>query len=321
MKRPVIVALFCLALLALIGLSSGQETIRERLEKKQLPATNDEARNIDVHGLSRSYLIHVPTSYKKDKAVPLVLVFHGGGGDADGMVRYSHFDALADREGFIAIYPDGTLKQWNDGRLMAPKSDDVGFVRAIIDEVEKTYKIDRKRIYATGMSNGAMMSQRLACEMSGTLAAVAPVAGTMPDDFAPRCSPTEPISVLMIHGTDDPLVPYNGGSITLGQRAIGGKVWSAADTIKYWAKSDKCGEKPTTSMLPDAAPQDGTRISHDVYSGCAADTEVALLTVNGGGHTWPSGIQYLPERFIGKTSKDIDATETIWDFFAKHPMK
>jgi polyhydroxybutyrate depolymerase len=126
---------------------------------------------------------------------------------------------------------------------------------------------------------------------------------------------------MLIHGTDDPLVPYNGGSITLGSRAIGGKVWSAKDTISFWSKHDRCSEKAKTTLLPDSDPNDGTRISSESFAGCALDTSVDLLIVSGGGHTWPSGIQYLPERFIGRTSKDIDATQVIWDFFVKHPKK
>jgi len=170
MRSLVTVTLLCWSLFLLaMGLVSAQ--LRD--QSRQLPAANDERKNIDVGGTTRSYLIHVPSSYKKDKPLPLVLIFHGGGSDPQGMVRYTRFDDLADVHGFITVYPEGTLKQWNDGRLMAPKSDDVGFVRSIIEEVGRNYKLDKHRIYATGISNGGMMSQRLACELSGTLAAIA----------------------------------------------------------------------------------------------------------------------------------------------------
>ena len=299
-----------------------REQIRQTLRdtKGQL-AVNDKPENIEIGGRTRRYLIHVPDLSKTTKPLPLVLIFHGGGSDPEGTVRYTRFDSLADREGLIAVYPEGTIKQWNDGRLMAPMSDDVGFVRALVDDLKKKYKVDAKRIYATGISNGAMMSQRLACEMSDTFAAVASVAGTLPDDLSSRCKPAKPISVMLVHGTDDPIVPYSGGSIALGTRAIGGKVWSAKDTFDFWSKHDRCSGQPKTNILPDTDPKDGTTISRQHSSGCVADTAVELLTVNGGGHTWPNSIQYLPERFIGKTSRDVDATKVIWKFFFDHPMK
>jgi len=320
MKPLFVIVLICISLVLLSVIGLTQETLRQQI-RLRFPAVNDKAESTVVGARTRRYLIHLPEMSKNNKPLPLVLIFHGGGSDPEGTVRYTRFDSLADREGFIAAYPEGTLKQWNDGRLMAPMSDDVGFVRTLVEDLKKKYKIDPKRIYATGISNGAMMSQRLACEMSDIFAAVASVAGTLPDDLSSRCKPTRPISVLLMHGTDDPLVPYNGGSITLGSRAIGGKVWSAKDTLDFWSKHDRCSEKAKTTLLADADSNDGTRISRESYSACSADTAVELLTVTGGGHTWPGGIQYLPERFIGKTSKDIDGTTVIWQFFKGHPMK
>jgi len=319
MKPLFIIVLICISLVLLSVIGLTQETLRQQIRLK-FPAVNDKAESIVVGARTRRYLIHAP-DLSKNRPLPLVLIFHGGGSDPEGTVRYTKFDSLADREGFVAVYPEGTIKQWNDGRLMAPMSDDVGFVRALIEDLKKKYKIDAKRIYATGISNGAMMSQRLAREMSDTFAAVASVAGTLPDDLSSRCKPTRPISVLLMHGTDDPIVPYNGGPITLGSRAIGGKVWSANDTLDFWSKHDRCSEKAKTTLLADTDPNDGTRISSQSYSVCFAETTVKLLTVNGGGHTWPRAIQYLPERFIGKTSRDIDATQAIRDFFHTHPMK
>ena len=296
------------------------QAVRERISQRALRGEKhgDLSRSIKVADLTRTYLIHVPPNISS-RSIPLVLVFHGGGSTPEGMSRYTRFDDLADKNGFIVVYPEGTKRQWNDGRLAAPKVDDVAFVRAILDEIEKNYTVDTHRIYATGISNGAIFSQRLACEMSGTLAAIAPVAGTMPTVYSPSCKPAAPISVLMVHGTDDPLVPYNGGMIRVGSLGIGGNVWSAADTINYWKEHDHCSSQPKRNSAPDADPTDGTTISEDEYAGCRDGTSVLLYTVNGGGHTWPGGFQYLPESFIGKTSKDMDATEVIWRFFASHP--
>lgn len=301
-----------------------RDKIRDRIVEKTADpsqSSDDTVATIEVGGLKREYLLHVPLSYKKGKPVPLVLVFHGGKSRAENMASYTQFNAIADREGFILAYPDGIKQQWNDGRKAAPNVDDVGFVRALIAELGKTYAIDRTRIYAAGISNGGMFSQRLGCEFAGTLAGVASVAASMPEDLAPRCNPSKPISVLMIHGTDDPLVPFAGGNLSVGSAGIGGRVRPVRDTVKFWVGNNRCASEPVTILLPDKTPDDGTRVRRETYAQCAASADVYLYTIEGGGHTWPSARQYLPERLIGKTSKDIDASEVIWDFFAKHPMK
>ena len=143
----------------------------------------------------------------------------------------------------------------------------------------------------------------------------------MPEDFAAQCKPSAPISVLMIHGTEDPLVPYRGGELSVGSVGIGGRVLPVADTIKHWVAHDRCSTKPVTELMPDKDSQDGTRVRREAYSQCLAGTDVVLYTVEGGGHTWPGSNQYLPQRLIGRTSMDVNGSEVIWDFFATHAMK
>lgn len=185
----------------------------------QSAASAEVARTLQVGGESRGYLLYVPSTWRRGRPAPLVLVFHGGGGQARGIAPHTGFSRLAEREGFIVAYPEGLNRRWNDGRAYAATHDDVGFVRALLDTLGRELGIDPGRVYATGISNGAMFSYRLACDLPGVLAAVAPVAGAMPADLAPGCAHTEPVSVLAFQGTADPLMPYAGGGVA--RRAAG----------------------------------------------------------------------------------------------------
>jgi len=252
-------------------------------------------------------------------------VLHGGGGTGYGMPRFTGFNAIADRENFIVVYPDGIEKHWNDGR--EPKryrthienTDDVGFISALIDELSSELNIDTGRIYVTGISNGGMMSHRLACELSERIAAFSPVVSNLPVSMLKVWNPSRPMPALIINGTDDPLVPWEGGDIRLGIMKLG-EVLSVADTVKFWTTMNRCSSSPIVTELPDKDPNDGTTVRKEIYAGCSDGAEVVLYTIEGGGHTWPGGIQYLPESFIGKTSREFNASEVIWQFFKEHPM-
>jgi polyhydroxybutyrate depolymerase len=268
-------------------------------------------------GRLRTYRVFAPSG---DSAPwPVMLVFHGGGGTGEGMERLSGLDAIAGREGFLAVYPDGYRRSWADGRgtsaADAAGVDDVGFVRALLDQLETDYSIDPSRVYATGLSNGALFAERLGCDLSDRISGIAPVAGPLPAAIAPDCAPAEPVSVLLIHGTEDPVVPYGGGEV---RGRVGGAVLSAQQTLATWAAIDGCVGTPQTSNLPDVAG-DGTAVSVQRYADCAAGSAVSLYTVAGGGHTWPGGEQYFPVRLIGRTSSQFNAGDTIWQFFVAHP--
>lgn len=275
---------------------------------------------IEVGGQRRTFLVHLPPSYEQAAALPVMLAFHGGGGTGEGMRKLTleKFDRLADREGFIVVYPDGLNRHWNDGRPeVNPRVDDVGFISELIKHFVEKYKADEGRIYATGISNGSFFSFRLACELSDRIAAIAPVAAPMGEVLSQRCSPTKPMPVLFIHGTEDPLVPWEGGDVGgfLGKR---GRALSVSETVSFWVKHNGCRETPKVTYEPDRDPNDGTRVRKDEYNECKGGSEVILDTIEGGGHTWPGGWQYLPERIIGKTSRDISACEIIWEFFKEH---
>ncbi|RJP49094.1 MAG: polyhydroxybutyrate depolymerase [Anaerolineaceae bacterium] len=243
------------------------------------------------------------------------MVFHGGGGKAENAIRTSNFNEVADEEGFIVVYPNGTgpreveVFTWNSGNCcgnaMLENADDVGFARAILKDVQAIAAIDPKRIYATGMSNGAMMSYRLACEAADVFAAIAPVAGTL--NFEP-CAPSEPVAVLHFHGTADQHVLYNGG---VGPESIVGVDFaSVADSVGFWVVFNGCVPQPATSQM------DG--VQHEVWAGCENGASVGLYTIFGGQHAWPGSDG---PGWVGgdKPSQTVSATQLIWEFFAAHP--
>ncbi len=278
-------------------------------------------------GLERTYRLHLPLSYDKDKLIPLLIVLHGGGGTGERMEKLTQggFNRLSDQEGFLVVYPDGIEKNWNDGRenvkyrAHREKIDDVGFISSLIEHLAVEHPVDKKRVYVTGISNGAMMSFRLACELAKKIAAVAPVAGAMPENLPSRCSPSRQIPVLMISNTNDRLVPWEGGDIRFGRKTFG-RALSVPETVKYWVTHNQCSSSPTISMEPDRDPNDGTRVRKELYNQCRKSSEVVLFCIKGGGHTWPGGHQYLPQWIVGKTSRDIDANGVIWDFFKNHEL-
>ena len=283
---------------------------RARTRRGRAPA-DDKQEHLNVGGLDRTYFLHVPPSLDPGSA-PLVLILHGGGGHASTMPNFTHFDAVADREGFLVAYPESFNKSWNDTRALSP-ADDAGFIRALIAELQHAHSIDPKRIYAAGISNGGFFSNRLACDLTDRLAAIAAVAATMPESLVPVCKPSAPISVMFIHGRKDPLVHINGGPV-LRDRGV---AISLAQAQEFWRKWDDASSTPAVENRPDQA-HDGTSVRREAYGGGKQATEVVVYTIAGGGHTWPGGPQYLPVFLVGKASQNLDATEAIWGFFKKH---
>jgi polyhydroxybutyrate depolymerase len=276
--------------------------------------TGDSSQSLVSGGLTRTFLVHVPASYKGTAAVPLVIVYHGLGGTGQGMALLTHFSKVADKYGFIAVYPDGINKAW----LTNTGVDDLAFTRGLIAYLEAKYKIDTHRVYATGMSNGGFMCFGLAYGVSDLFAAYAPVSALLPSVTSYLTFP-RPVAMHIIQGTADPLVPYNGGALSPLVPSKG-TVMSAPATASYFAKLDGCSTPGTTVSLPNTVTTDGCTASRLTYGGGKNGTEVILITVSGGGHTWPKGIQYLPVTTIGPMCQDFDASDVIWQFFAKHSL-
>ena len=292
-------------------------------------AGRDQRTSFIHDSLKRTFNIHFPSVYDESVQVPLVIALHGRGTTGMSMILLTRrgFNKLADRDGFIMVYPDGIELNWNDGRMDEEANDrahrenidDVGFISALIDTMIKDYNIDPKRVYVTGISNGAIMSYRLACELSDKITAIAPVDGNISYAIFPECSPSRPVSVLAINNLNDPLVPFEGGDINGKIRRIKlGKVLSVNESVEFWVNRNMCSDTPVVTEEPDRDPGDGTRVTKTHYTDGIEGREVILYSVEGGGHTWPGGIQYLPAWIIGKTCRDIDANEVIWSFFKSH---
>jgi len=280
-----------------------------------LPA-GEISRTLTHDDIERSYILYVPDSVNWDKPVPQVFVFHGGTGNAESAIRMSGFNEVADQNGFLAVYPNGTsrvssdiLLTWNGGECCGyaqqKNVDDVGFVRAIVTDIQSLANIDAKRIYATGMSNGGILSHRLACEAADIFAAIAPVAGTL--NFS-QCNPSQSISVIEFHGTGDQHIPYDGG---FGPASlVNVDFTSVQDSVGFWTSFNKCDSQPKTDNTTDG-------IRHETWAGCAASTSVELYTVIGGGHAWPGGEAGRAD--ADQPTQIISASQLIWEFFAAHP--
>lgn len=275
-----------------------------------------ELETIRIGDVERTFYVHEPPGASRD--LPLVLVFHGGGPGGStkgkGMARLTELTELADQQHFRVVYPNSVSGNWNDGRIFdgAATADDLGFVDAILAHYAST--TDATRIYATGASNGGFFTLRLACERADRFAAFAPVIATLPSTLV--CEPSQPVSVMFLPGTDDPWVLWNGGPVAKTR----GSSRSVDETVKFFSDVDRCPPAPEGRLLPDIDPNDGTRV-RETRTVCADGSEVVLLAVEGGGHTWPGGFQYLPKSMIGPTSRDIDASEEIWKFFSAHTRK
>lgn len=266
----------------------------------------DRPGKIEVDGRSRSYFVHVPPRYDGKIPMPLVFVLHGATQSAISAEHMSGMSTKADKENFLAVYPTGTSRYghfptWNAGNCCGYAQtnhvDDVAFLRALIGKLERDYRVDSRRIYFTGISNGAMMSFRAACELSDLVAAVAPVEGAQNI----TCKPSSPVSVIVFHGTADRLVPIEGGStpFQLGSRRSD---TPAADTVAFWVKQDACSPTPTHRQAKD--------LDIDSYSGCKEGTGVAFYVIEGGHHMWPG---------LRISRNDVPATDIMWEFFVQHP--
>jgi polyhydroxybutyrate depolymerase len=282
-------------------------------------AASQATKTITVDGLNREYIIYLPSAWNtQTTALPLLFALHGGGGNDSGMVALASFNALAEVNKFIVVYPSGVQTSWNDGRPTAANQagvNDVNFFRTLISTLSTNYKIDAKRIFATGISNGAFMSSRLGSELSDKIAAFASVAGSMDSTIHANSNPANKVSAMFIQGTTDPLIPFNGGVLTVG---AGGTIVSHASAIAKWITIDGASATAVTTNITDAV-NDGTSATRRDYNNGTNNTAVTSIVILNGGHTWPQGLQYLPEIIIGKTCQDFNACQTIWDFFKAHP--
>jgi len=282
-----------------------------------------------IHGqLHRSYIVHVPPQARNGKPLPAVVNFHGGGAHAQVQKLYSRMDATADREGFVAVYPNGTggiggrLLTWNAGACCglaaASRVDDVGFALALLDDLAGRVALDPERIYATGLSNGSMMAYRLAAEAAQRIAAVAGVAGAM---TLSRFEPALPVPVMHIHSVDDERALYDGG---LGPAFpfTNTRVFHAPVNamLEKWIARNGCPAQPQVGDplrgRPGAADAAHTA-TRQRYAPCRDGTEVVLWKLTGAGHVWPGGVQDYLTWLLGPGTTVIDANSEMWRFFSR----
>ncbi|HTK18118.1 MAG TPA: PHB depolymerase family esterase [Mucilaginibacter sp.] len=269
--------------------------------------------SIIVDHTRREFITYLPSGLG-DKA-PVIISLHGRLGKDVRQMAFADFRPLADRDKFIIVCPQGVERSWNDGRGTPANSrgiNDVEFIDELITYMINTYHADSSRIYVTGMSNGGFMTSRLACELSNHIAAIAVVAASMDQDMGYQ--PAQPMPVMYIQGTKDPLVPFNGGKM----KGAGGVIYSHEDILKKWAAVDKCDSKPVVTNLPILV-NDGTSVVKQEYTN-SNGLKVIGFTIVDGGHVWPGGTQYLPKFIIGPLSRNLNACDEIWKFFKENKL-
>jgi polyhydroxybutyrate depolymerase len=294
---------------------------------------------IQINNRPRTFLVHLPQGYDSQQRYPVVILLHDFNQDAAEMARLTHFNELADRDSIIAVYPNAVGGRWAAGgggetrpyrrgpyrrpgvwgpgypppappppdrREGAPRNQDMQFLHGMLDRVATEYSIDTRRIYAVGLGEGGFLAMRLGCNAADRLAAVAAVGASLPQ--MQNCVPARALPILLMNGTDDPIVHYDGGRYKEGMV----RLLSAEDTAKEWARLNHCSEKPAESKLPAQSGGKDTKVF--LFDACQENAQVALYSVKNGGHTWPDGEQYMSEKEIGKTSHALNANETIWSF-------
>ena len=259
--------------------------------------------SINYGGLERDYTLYIPASYSAGNEAPLLFNFHGYTSNAWQQAFYSNFNTVADDEGFIIVYPEGTLdntgtSHWNVG-WGGSTVDDIGFTSALIDSISADYSINQDRVYSTGMSNGGFMSYQLACELSDRIAAIASVTGSMNMGWFNSCNPNHPMPIMEIHGTADGNVPYA----------------TIPSIMDFWANFNNCNSSAIITNVPNTSTTDGCTAEHQIWENGNNGSTVEHYKITGGEHSWPGAL--FPN---GVTNQDIDASEKIWEFFSKYDI-
>jgi polyhydroxybutyrate depolymerase len=274
---------------------------------------------------TRTFLVHLPPGFAARGALPVLLAFHGGGGSAQGFQKYAGLDAVADREGFVVVYPDGTgrlgrrLLTWNAGqccgRAREERADDVGFALRVLADLARELKLDRTRVYATGHSNGAMLAYRLAAEAPARIAAIAPVAGAMQ---LAAFAPAQPVPVLHVHSVDDPRALYAGGLGPAFPFTNARVLHRAVESeLARWAQLAGCAVEPSVveqRRAPAGRPDAGHTATLLDFAPCTSGADVRLWKLTGAGHGWPGAPPVVSERLMGPETHVIDAAEEVWRF-------
>ncbi|MBR0950465.1 alpha/beta hydrolase family esterase [Bradyrhizobium canariense] len=284
------------------------------------------ADTIDIDGVKRSYTVQLPTK----RLVPLVVVLHGKTQRGADMMTRTAWPQVAKREGFAVVFPDGLNNAWADARTKAgpalrgppPGTDDIAFIAKLVDKLVADGTADAKRVYVTGVSNGGAMAMTLVCARADLFAAGASVIMNLTEEAAVTCHPSRPLPMLIINGTADPLVPYEGGRGSSYFAADG--FWSTDETLAFWRKLNGCeADDAGVTDLPDKNLADQSTVTR-ITSRCPTGHDVVLYRVNHGGHRMPgfapdARFPKIAARLLGPQNADIDGAETIWTFFSRFP--
>jgi polyhydroxybutyrate depolymerase len=315
-KRILLIGVLAILLL-LAGVIAGVywmvgPAVRCELPSEASPEAGWTVRTILSGGQERCYFLYSPPGRDPAQPVPAVVSFHGFLSNPESHALITGWHKLAAQEGFLVVYPQGTEfpQRWNAGPGWANTADDVQFFRDILVDLSAVVAVDPSRVYVNGFSNGGGMTQRIGCEAAGQVAAIGSVAGAV--ESMEGCSPSRPVPAMVFHGTDDPVVLYDGGEVQyqplrwLAAALDASPNFVGANWVPAWAELNGCDPTPE----PIAAQGDVEGVH---YTGCQDGAEVIFYAVGGAGHTWPGGWP-IPGG-LGKTSKDIDATEELWRFF------
>jgi polyhydroxybutyrate depolymerase len=303
----------------LVGLLPSLALAQSTPKQPEPLVPGDQTRKLTVDGRERTYLVHIPKKYDPKTPTPVVLALQGAAMDGSMMVWFSGLNKKSDEAGFIVVYPSGTglgpFRTWNaggfSGKMAEGKAYDVAFIGKLLDDLNGAVKLDEKRIYACGMSNGGMMCYRLAAELSDRIAAIAPVAGTIAIE---ECKPKRAVPVIHFHGSKDSIVPYE---MTKDKTPPFMKLKGVEESIQTWVKLNGCDEKGTTDTI--SKDGDELKVTRKTYGGGKDGAEVVLVVIEDGGHTWPG--QKPPVGFIGKSTNNVSANDLMWEFFLKHKLK
>lgn len=325
MKLRFLVLIFCYFVL-LANVSHAQEATPEITAEATAEATTESIEFPDVGTFAvvqphadrqRRYVMTIPQSYAaSSEPVPLVIALHPATGTGEQMMRLTNYNALAETENFIVVYPDGVGGVWADGRIgdsrTVPGVDDVQFLAALIDTLTSNLNVDASRVYVMGYSMGGMMAFRAGCALPTRIAAIGSVASTLPQYLLNECDALEtPLPVIVIHGTNDNVIPWLGA---LTQQRSG--YISLIDTAYFWAAHNDCQGYTGITALEDSAPNDDTRVLVERYTACRDGADVEIVGVYRGGHTYPGYVSASGSTQGGLTTQDISATHATWEFMS-----
>jgi polyhydroxybutyrate depolymerase len=287
----------------------------------------DIEKSMEIGGFQRSYTVFIPDRLQQSQGpFPAVIMLHGGLGNGSIIRRQMRMDAVAEREGFAVIYPDGLGRGWNDGRVDRARqrgpygsAGDVAFLKSIVDTLTRDNLVLGSQVFLSGVSNGGMMSLRMGCEAAEFFAGIAPIIASIPEDIAGTCKPSRPVPLLLINATEDPLVPWDGGGV--GFAGGRGQVISTTETIAFWHHINGCSPEEKNLTFTQGASGNGTGVKGNLFRDCRSGAPVALVSIEGGGHRIPGRedrAHPIANWFLGRQNHDFETAEEVWHFFASY---